>query len=74
MKFKMKKSYWLYLLIILIVAFLVWIFTRSTMADSCSVQLNACLLKGKVQDFFPRIGSGFVCTMKNIGCLIGQAF
>ena len=74
MKFKMKKAYWFYLIVILIIAFFVWIFTRSATADSCSMELNACLLKGKVQSFFPRMWSGFVCTLKNIGCLIGQLF
>ena len=74
MKFKMKKAYWFYLIFILIIVFFVWLFTRSATADKCSLQLNACLLKGKVQSFFPRMWSGIVCTFNNLGCLIRQLF
>ena len=56
MKFKMKKSYWI-ILIIVIVAFLVWV-----------------MLPGKTQSFFPRMWTNIVCTVKNLGCLIGQLF
>ncbi|MBO5997583.1 MAG: hypothetical protein J6P93_03560 [Alphaproteobacteria bacterium] len=69
----MKKSYWI-ILAIVIVALLVWIFTRSAFSDTCSMKLNACLLKAKTQAFFPGLWTGLVCTLKNIGCLIGQLF
>ena len=74
MKLKFKKIYWLYLIILLFIAFLIWIFMRPVLSDSCSVELNACLLNGKIQSFLPRMWSGIVCTIKNLGCLIGQAF
>ncbi len=71
---KMKKKYWIYLILILFIASLVWMFTRSAVADNCSMQLNACLLKAKTQAFFPRMWSGIVCTVNNFGCLIGRLF
>ena len=74
MKFKFKKVYWLYLIIVLFIALIAWMFMRSAVADSCSIELNTCLLKEKTQSFFPRLWSGLVCTVKNFGCLIGQLF
>ena len=47
---------------------------RSAFADMCSIDLNTCLLKGKSQSFFPRLWAGFVCTIKNLGCLFSQMF
>ncbi|MBP5534193.1 MAG: hypothetical protein J6Y03_01645 [Alphaproteobacteria bacterium] len=73
MKFKMKKSYWI-ILIIVIVAFLVWVLTRSAFSDTCSAKLSFCMLPGKTQSFFPRMWTNIVCTVKNLGCLIGQLF
>lgn len=74
MKFKFKKIYWLYLILISFIALLIWMFMRSAFADTCSIDLNACLLKGRGEAFFPRLWSGLVCTVKNFGCLIGQLF
>ena len=74
MKFKFKKVYWFYSIILLFIALIVWIFMRSAVTDSCSIDLNTCLLKGKTQSFFPRLWSGIICTLKNFSCLIGQLF
>ena len=73
MKFKMKKSYWI-VLIVAVVIFLIWILTRSAFSDTCSMSLNSCLMGNKFKSFFPRMWGGLVCTLKNIGCLIGQLF
>ena len=74
MKIKVKKRYFVYLLLILFVIFLVWVFRHSAMADTCSTTLNDCLLASKEKDFFPRMLAGLSCTIKNLGCLIIRMF
>ena len=74
MKFKFKKIHLFFLVLILFIALLAWMFMRSAFADMCSIDLNTCLLKGKSQSFFPRLWAGFVCTIKNLGCLFSQMF
>lgn len=74
MKFKLKKKYVFYALFLLMLAFLFWLFGRSVVADGCSLSLNACLLKGKVDSFWGQMGNGVMCTFGNLGCLFGNLF
>lgn len=71
-QFQFKKSYLLYLLIIMIVIFMTWVFMTPAVTDTCSDNLLGCLDKAHDLSFSSKIQGAFVCLYGNVICVFGN--
>lgn len=68
----MKKIYFLYAFILILVVLTTAIFMTPAITDECSDMTLECIEKAAVLDFWDKSKEGFSCVFRNIVCVFGN--
>ena len=68
----MKKIYFVYAFILILVILTAVIFMTPAVTDECSDMTLTCIEKASVLDFWGKIKEGFLCVFSNIICVFSN--